>query len=60
MDSMEEWCKRLKIPVTEDQLIAGHYLESRGKRFLCEFGYENAESLADDLFDQECNEIRIQ
>jgi hypothetical protein len=60
MDSMEEWCKRLKIPVTEDQLIAGHYCASRHKKFLVDFGVENVESIADNLFDQECDKIMIQ
>jgi hypothetical protein len=53
-DSMETWCKRLEIPVTEDQLIASRYLESRNARFLCDFGYGNAIQKADILFDLEC------
>ena len=51
---MADWCKRLNMPLTEDQLIAGRYLESRVARFLVEFGYGNAVAKADELFDLEC------
>ena len=54
MDTMEEWCKRLKMPLTEDQAISGRYLEARGARFLIDFGYGNAVAKADALFDIEC------
>ena len=51
---MEETCKYLNIEATEDQLIAGSFLESRGLRFCCEFGTDNAIEKADALFDVEC------
>lgn len=54
VDTMEEWCKRLKMPLTEDQKIAGKYLESRHSTFLIDFGYGNAVAKADALFDLEC------
>ena len=54
MDSMVDWCQSKKIPLTEDQVIASHYVESRGMRFFIEFGYENVVSRADELFNLEC------
>ena len=53
MSEMKKLCENLKIKATEDQLVAGKYLESRGKRFGVDFGVKNAESLADELFDSE-------
>jgi hypothetical protein len=54
VDTMVVWCKRLNMPLTEDQMIAGRYLEARGARFLIEFGYGNAVAKADELFQLEC------
>lgn len=54
MDTMQDWCKRLNIPLTEDQAISGRYLESRHAKFLINFGYGNAVAKADELFDLEC------
>ena len=54
MDTMVGWCKRLNMPLTEDQRIAGLYLESRHAKFLVDFGYANAVAKADALFDLEC------
>jgi len=48
------------VKVSSQVKRAADFLESKGYEFLVDFGYENAESLADDLFDQECNKIRIQ
>jgi hypothetical protein len=58
MDSMERYVKELNLPATEEQLIAGRYLESRGFRFFCEFGYENAVREADILFENECEILK--
>jgi hypothetical protein len=52
--TMQEWCEYLKMPLTEDQRIAGLYLESRRAKFLVDFGYANAVAKADALFDVEC------
>lgn len=57
---MKETCKHLNIDATEEQLIAGNFLESRGQRFCVDFGYENAIAKADDLLDLEIAEIRVQ
>ena len=54
MESMEHYVKQLNLPATEEQLIAGQFLESRGQRFLIDFGYENAVEKADELFVTEC------
>lgn len=51
---MREWCTYLRISADEDQHTAGRYLESRGQEFLKDFGYENAITKADDLFEEEC------
>lgn len=59
MDTMEQWCKRMMIEVTDEQLVAGYYLESRGLRFCCEFGYENVIQKADDLFERECEKAMV-
>lgn len=50
---MKEWCEKNDVPLTEDQVAAGEFLESRGQRFLVEFGYENAVEKADMLFIEE-------
>ena len=60
MDTMEEWCKRLNIEATEDQLIAGSFLESRGLRFCCEYGTDNAIEKADKIFFEECLLLAIE
>jgi hypothetical protein len=57
---MEEWCKSNDIPLTEDQVIASRFCQSRGLRFLCEFGWDNAIAKADELFQREVEKIRIQ
>lgn len=54
MHTMEEWCKYLKIPMTEDQIIASRYAESRGLKAMVDFGYGNVIAKADRLFDLEC------
>ncbi len=41
-----KWCRRLGIRLGPKQHMAAKYLEQRGKRFLCDFGYENAIELA--------------
>lgn|GEM_PF-6133382 len=60
MDTMAECMKSMKFDVTEEQFIAARFCESRGLRFLCEFGIENAIPIADKIFDEECAKIRIQ
>ena len=60
MNSMEWYVNYLGLEATEDQLVAGRFLESRGQRFCCEFGILNAVEKADAIFDQECEKIRIQ
>jgi hypothetical protein len=57
---MAECMKSMKFDVTEEQFIAARFCESRGLRFLCEFGIENAIPIADKIFDEECAKIRIQ
>lgn len=57
---MEETCKYLNIEATEDQLIAGSFLESRGLRFCCEFGTDNVIEKADEMFFQECLLLAIE
>jgi hypothetical protein len=58
MDTMAEWCREHKIPLTEEQEVAALYLANHGYRFFCEFGYENVISVADDVFDKECAKVR--
>ena len=58
MENMEWYVKEFHLPATEEQLIAGRYLESRGFRFLCEFGYGNAVKKADILFANECEILK--
>jgi hypothetical protein len=60
VDSMSSWMKTLKLDVTEDQYIAAQFCESRGLRFLVEFGYDNAIPIADRIFDEECDRVMIQ
>ena len=57
MSEMKEMCEQMGIEVTEDQLVAGRYLESRGQKFCGHFGYENAIDKADELFLKECEEV---
>jgi hypothetical protein len=57
---MKEMCEYLKIKATEDQLIAGSFLESRGLRFCCEFGTDNAIEKADKIFFEECLLLAIE
>lgn len=54
LSDMRNTCEYLKIKVSEEQLIAGRYLESRGLMFCCEFGHDNAIQKANDLFELEC------
>jgi hypothetical protein len=58
LSDMKETCKYLKIEVTEEQLIAGRYLESRGLMFCGHFGIENVIEKADILFDLECERAK--
>ena len=60
MMNMREMCRYLTIEATEEQLIAGRFLESRGRMFCGHFGTDNAVKLADELFDQECTETPVQ
>jgi hypothetical protein len=46
MDTMKEWCKELKMRLTPEQRKTGEFLESKGKKFLVDFGYSNAEEIA--------------
>ena len=39
--------------VSFEQLAYAHYLETRGKRFCIDFGFENAEDLAWQLLEEE-------
>ena len=54
MRDMKSACDQLKIKVTEDQLIAGRYLESRGLSFCVHFGTSNVTEKANILFNLEC------
>lgn len=45
--TMLEYCAMKQIPLTPQQVWAMYWLEMRGKRFLVDFGYANAVSLAD-------------
>jgi hypothetical protein len=51
METMKEWLKELKIKASPRSRRAGAYLEERGKKFLIDFGYENAEAKARELYD---------
>lgn len=42
-----DFCAEKNIPLTPQQVWAMHWLTMRGKRFLIDFGYMNAVSLAD-------------
>ena len=57
---MKEMCEYLKIKVTEDQLIAGSFLESRGLRFCGEFGNRKHIEKADEMFFEECLLLAIE
>lgn len=57
MDTMESWCHSQAQELTEEQVTAARYLESRGKRFMVDFGTENAVKLADQLFQKECEQV---
>jgi hypothetical protein len=58
---MKWYVKTLGLEATEEQLIAGRFLERVGhQRFCIEFGILNAVEKADTLFEQECAKIRIQ
>jgi hypothetical protein len=37
-----EWCRRLGIRLGPNARVAIRYLESHGRRFCVEFGYQNA------------------
>jgi len=54
VDSMVDWCRSNKIPLTEEQIIAENYIRSRGAKFFVDYGYENVVSRADELFNLEC------
>jgi hypothetical protein len=36
------------FPVTPEQLAWARFLEQEGLRFLCDFGFENAEEIAEE------------
>ena len=59
LEDMKKTCEYLKIEVSDEQLVAGRFLESRGLRFCCEFGYENVIQKADDLFERECEKAMV-
>lgn len=42
-----DYCTRYQVPLSAQQVWAMHWLEMRGKRFLVDFGYANAVTLAD-------------
>lgn len=42
-----DFCAEHKIVLTPQQVWSMHWLTMRGKRFLVDFGYLNAEKLAD-------------
>ncbi len=60
LEDMKKTCEYLKIEVSDEQLIAGRFLESRGLMFCFHFGTENAIRKADKLFDLECEKALIQ
>ena len=60
MRDMKAICEQLNIEVTEEQLIAGRFLESHGYWFCCNFGYQNCVQMADELFFEECLLLAIE
>ena len=54
LEDMKKTCEYLKIEVSDEQLVAGRFLESRGLAFCGHFGTENVIQKADELFDLEC------
>ena len=54
MYDMKQWCSGHGIQVSEEQEISAQFLQSRGQRFMVEFGYDNCVAKADELFFEEC------
>jgi hypothetical protein len=50
MGELKEWCKEHRIVVSPQVKRAADFLESKGYEFLLDFGYENAEQKAKELF----------
>ena len=50
MSELQEWCKEHRIVVSPQVKRAADFLESKGYEFLLDFGYENAEQKAKELF----------
>jgi hypothetical protein len=50
MSELHEWCKEHRIVVSPQVKRAADFLESKGYEFLLDFGYENAEQKAKELF----------
>lgn len=57
-DPAELVCTEHGWELTDEQVTASRFLESRGLRFMCEFGTANAVELADALFKKECEEAK--
>ncbi len=54
----KEWAPRLGLNLSVEQFRAAAYLERIGRRFLVDFGYENAVSTARSHWSQRRRELR--
>lgn len=54
MNSLEEWCRKNFIRFDEEQSSFERYLRSRGAKAFVDYGYENLEEKAKQLFEFEC------
>ncbi len=50
MSELSQWCKEHKVKVSPQVKRASDFLESKGYDFCVDFGYDNAEQKAKDLY----------
>lgn len=45
-----EFCEQMGVEVSDEVLLAACYLQARGLRFAVDFGIENAEAMAEEIY----------
>jgi hypothetical protein len=50
MSELNQWCKENNVKVSSQVKRAADFLESKGYEFLVDFGYENAEQKAKEMY----------
>jgi hypothetical protein len=51
--TIEEYCRLMHVEFTDDVVLAASYLQAKGLRFCVDFGYQNAWSKAEEVYEND-------